>query len=83
MEVDEAGMSGELQAEGGAEIAAADARWWKEELAADGLSADRVRLVRRAAEGFAAAIAYGDETPADAAEARRLLLHLASGGELE
>lgn len=65
------------------EIAAADASWWKEKLAADGLSADRVRLVRRAAEGFAAAIAYGDETPADAAEARKLLLHLASGGELE
>lgn len=37
-----------------AEITAADTRWWKENLAADGLSPERILVVRRAAEGFAA-----------------------------
>jgi AcrR family transcriptional regulator len=65
-----------------AEITTADAQWWNENLASDGLSADRILVVRRAAEGLAAAIAYGDEDPATAEKARELLLHLANGGEL-
>jgi AcrR family transcriptional regulator len=63
-------------------ITQADTQWWNENLAADGLSADRILVVRRAAEGLAAAIAYGDERASAAAHARDLLLHLASGGEL-
>lgn len=65
------------------EIAAADAKWWAENLAADGLSPDRILVVRRAAEGFASALAYGDESPDVTQQARELLLHLASGGEFE
>jgi AcrR family transcriptional regulator len=61
-------------------IADADSRWWSENLAADGLSPDRILVVRRAAEGLAAAVAYGDETPDVAAEAGELLLHLANEG---
>jgi AcrR family transcriptional regulator len=64
-------------------IAAADARWWKENLAADGLSTERILLVRRAAEGLAAAVAYGEETQTVAAEARGLLIRLADGGALD
>ena len=59
-----------------ADIAAADSRWWDENLAADGLSADRILVVRRAAEGLAAAVAYGDETQAAASKATTLLIHL-------
>jgi len=65
-----------------AEIAAADSRWWNENLAADGLDADRIMIVRRAAEGLAAAAAYGDETSVAVERARTVLLHLASGGEI-
>lgn len=65
------------------EIAEADAEWWAENLAADGLSSDRILVVRRAAEGFASALAYGDESPETAQQARELFLHLASGGEFE
>lgn len=62
-----------------AEIAAADAAWWDENLASDGLSPDRIMVVRRAAEGLAAAVAYGDGS-AIATETAEILLHLASGG---
>jgi AcrR family transcriptional regulator len=62
-----------------AEIAAADAQWWAENLAADGLSSERVMVVRRAAEGLAAAAAYGDSTPSALQEAAEVLLRLASG----
>lgn len=65
-----------------AEITAADTAWWNENLAADGLSPDRILVVRRAAEGLAAALAYGDETQAAAEHARSVLLHLANGGDL-
>jgi AcrR family transcriptional regulator len=63
-----------------AAIAAADARWWKEQLALDGLSHDRILVVRRAAEGLAAATAYGEEPPEAARDGRDLLLKLADGG---
>lgn len=62
------------------EIAAADNAWWHENLAADGLAADRITLVRRAAEGLAVAAAYGDETPATLARARDMLLSLTLEG---
>ncbi|MDD7963065.1 TetR/AcrR family transcriptional regulator [Microbacterium thalli] len=65
-----------------AEIAAADTQWWNEHLAADGLDPARIMIIRRAAEGLAAAAAYGDETPEAVAQARDILLHLANGGEL-
>ncbi|PYY55855.1 TetR/AcrR family transcriptional regulator [Curtobacterium sp. MCSS17_011] len=65
------------------EITTADTRWWNENLAADGLSPDRILVVRRAAEGLAAAVAYGDEPPAAAEHARALLLHLADNGGLD
>lgn len=66
-----------------AQIAAADAQWWAINLAADGLSPDRILVVRRAAEGMAAAVAYGDETPEAGRRAGELLLHLAGGGALD
>lgn len=66
-----------------AEIAAADAAWWDENLAADGLSSARIMVVRRAAEGVAAAVAYGDGSPAASKEAAEILLRLASGGDFE
>lgn len=64
-----------------AEIASADAQWWNDNLAADGLDPARIMVVRRAAEGLAAAAAYGDETPAAIERARTVLLHLATGGD--
>lgn len=63
------------------EITSADAQWWNDNLAADGLDPVRIMVVRRAAEGIAAAVAYGDETPAAVEQARTALLHLANGGE--
>lgn len=64
-----------------AEIAAADAAWWDENLAADGLSPERIMVVRSAAEGLAAAVAYGDGSAVATTEAAEILLHLASGGD--
>jgi AcrR family transcriptional regulator len=64
------------------EITSADTQWWNENLAADGLDPARIMVVRRAAEGIAAAVAYGDETAAAVEQARTALLHLANGGEL-
>jgi AcrR family transcriptional regulator len=61
-------------------IAAEDARWWAENFAADGLSAERILVVRRAAEGLAMAVAYGDETADATGKAGKLLIHLANGG---
>jgi AcrR family transcriptional regulator len=63
-----------------AEIAAADAAWWDENLAADGLAPERIMVVRRAAEGLAAAVAYGDGSAAATREAAAILLDLANGG---
>lgn len=57
-----------------------DATWWSEQLAADGLSAERIQIVRRAAEGIAVAALQGDEDDASIAAARRLLLELATDG---
>jgi AcrR family transcriptional regulator len=54
--------------------------WWSGQFAADGLSAARIQIVRRAAEGVASAALQGSETEATIATARRLLLQLATEG---
>lgn len=54
--------------------------WWSEQFAVDGLSAERIQIVRRAAEGVAAAALSGEEGEASIATARRLLLELATDG---
>ena len=54
--------------------------WWSEQLAADGLSAQRIQIVRRAAEGVVAAALQGGEDASSIATARRLLLELATEG---
>ena len=51
-------------------------RWWDEQFAADGLPDDRIRLMRRAAEGCAAAYVWGEETEEGVAQLRGLLLGL-------
>jgi AcrR family transcriptional regulator len=53
---------------------------WSEQFAADGLSPDLIQIVRRAAEGVAAAALQGDEDEASIAAARRHLLDLATNG---
>lgn len=52
--------------------------WWGEQLAMDGLSAELIQIVRRAAEGVATAALQGDEDAEGIATARRLLLDLAT-----
>ncbi|MER5261998.1 TetR/AcrR family transcriptional regulator [Actinosynnema sp. NPDC002837] len=62
------------------DLVRADERWWSEQFALDGVDDARILVVRRAAEGVAAAITYGD---AEATRgARELLLALASGEQL-
>lgn len=63
-----------------AAVLAEHAAWWEEQLALDGLSAERILLVRRAAEGVAAARSYGEVDDDAAATARELLLDLATEG---
>jgi len=65
-----------------AELARVDELWWVEQFALDGLSQERIFLVRRAAEGLAAAIAYGGQSPASVSKGRDLLLSLTLGGDL-
>lgn len=54
--------------------------WWSEQFAADGLSAERIQIVRRAAEGVVAAALQGGESESSIAVARNLLLELATEG---
>lgn len=54
--------------------------WWTEQFAADGLSADRIQVVRRAAEGLAAAALHGAEGQTSIAAGSDLLLELATEG---
>lgn len=58
----------------------ADEQWWSEQFALDGLSPDRILVVRRAAEGLAAALAYGEESPEKVRAGRDLLLSLTHTG---
>jgi hypothetical protein len=55
-------------------------QWWAEQFALDGLSEDRILVVRRAAEGLAAALAFGEESPDSVQVGRDLLLSLTQGG---
>lgn len=63
-----------------AAVAEEHSAWWSEQFALDGLSTERIQIVRRAAEGVAAATLVGDEDDASIASARRLLLELATEG---
>lgn len=63
-----------------AEVFEEDEAWWREQFASDGLSAELIQIVRRAAEGVAVAALRGDEDEASIATARRLLLELATDG---
>lgn len=54
--------------------------WWSEQFAADGLSPERIQVVRRAAEGVAMAALFGEEDGPGIASARGLLLELATAG---
>lgn len=63
-----------------AAVLAEHAAWWDSQLALDGLSPERILLVRRAAEGVALARALGEVDADGVATARDLLLELASEG---
>lgn len=54
--------------------------WWGEQFGTDGLGAERIQIVRRAAEGVAAAALQGSESKASIATARSLLIDLATHG---
>ncbi|MCI4041422.1 TetR/AcrR family transcriptional regulator [Streptomyces sp. TRM75563] len=54
--------------------------WWDEQLALDGISPERILIVRRAAEGIAMAAVYGEQDESSISTARDLLLELASEG---
>lgn len=58
------------------EVMDADTVWWEEQLALDGLDSRRIRIVRRAAEGLAAAYSYGEESQADLQQARDELVEM-------
>nr|WP_239086783.1 TetR/AcrR family transcriptional regulator [Streptomyces parvus] len=57
-----------------------NAAWWEEQLALDGISPERILIVRRAAEGIAMAAVYGEQDESSISTARDLLLELASEG---
>lgn len=57
-----------------------DNDWWTEQFALDGLSRDRILIVRRAAEGLSTAHAFGDENAESLDTALRLLLELTDEG---
>lgn len=63
-----------------AEVFEEDDAWWREQFANDGLSAELIQIVRRAAEGVAVAALQGGEDEASIATARRLLLELTANG---
>jgi AcrR family transcriptional regulator len=62
------------------DLTRAEEQWWAEQFALDGLSEDRILVVRRAAEGLAAALAFGEESPESVQVGRDLLLSLTQGG---
>ncbi|WP_165314349.1 TetR/AcrR family transcriptional regulator [Agromyces protaetiae] len=75
-----ANWNGVAAVPGVASVIAEQAEWWHEQLAADGLSAELIQIVRRAAEGIAAAALQGGEDEASIARARDLLLDLSTQG---
>jgi len=58
----------------------ADDEWWTEQFTLDGLDPDLVQVVRRAAEGIAAAAGFGEETPEAVARGRATLLAMTERG---
>lgn len=58
------------------EVEQEDWTWWHEQLVADGLDPVLVRIVRRSAEGLAAARSYGDESAVDVQAAGAELIRL-------
>ncbi|MGO3884948.1 MAG: TetR/AcrR family transcriptional regulator [Mycetocola sp.] len=58
-------------------VVAADNAWWSTELLADGIGAERMTVVRRAAEGVAVAYGHDEETAEAVEQARSVLLALA------
>lgn len=62
------------------EVMDADTAWWEEQLALDGLDEYTIRIVRRAAEGLAAAYSCGEETQGDLQQSRDLLLEMTVRG---
>lgn len=65
---------------GVAEVTRQQGAWWTEQFALDGLSRERIQIVRRAAEGLVLAALSGEEDEAGLATARDLLLQLATEG---
>ncbi|MEV4715358.1 TetR/AcrR family transcriptional regulator [Micromonospora sp. NPDC049374] len=63
-----------------AAVAEKHSAWWSEQFAVDGLSNERIQIVRRAAEGVVVATMHGEEDVVSIATARRLLLELATDG---
>lgn len=61
---------------GARELDTEDQQWWWEQLLADGLDENLVRIIRRAAEGVAAAYSYGDEDSASLRQTGRSLIQL-------
>ncbi|WP_097946582.1 TetR/AcrR family transcriptional regulator [Streptomyces sp. ms115] len=57
-----------------------NAAWWDEQLTLDGISPERIMIVRRAAEGIAMAAIYGEQDGGSISTARDLLLELATEG---
>lgn len=57
-----------------AELMNADAQWWSDQFALDGLDPSLIQVVRRAAEGIAAAAGFGEESPESVAQGREVLL---------
>lgn len=62
---------------GVAPIIEADSAWWAQQFALDGLDERRVQVVRRAAEGIAAAWCFGEESDDDVVAGGHALLALA------
>jgi AcrR family transcriptional regulator len=73
--------NGVLEIPGIADVIAADAEWWATQLSSDGMDADRIMVVRRAAEGIAAAAAFGEETPERVLAGRDILLGMCSADQ--
>lgn len=75
--------SGILEIPAVARVMDADELWWEEQFSRDGLSSERILLVRRAAEGIAAACAFREVGDSVLASARERLLELATHGTFE
>lgn len=68
--------NGLFSVEGVPAIMEADAAWWTRCFAADGLHPQRVQIVRRAAEGIAAAWCFGEESDDSVATGGEVLLRM-------